>query len=77
MKIIVCDDGSNALTIEHTGNAYAAPNYTCQDCKHYHRHFINDFENSRFLAINCGHCTTPRTKQREPSHLACCYFEHR
>lgn len=47
----------------------------CKTCVHYRRHYTLD--NQSCTAVDCGHCTYPRTKHRLPEHPACSYFELR
>ena len=42
---------------------------------HYRQHYILDEQCC--TPINCGHCTYPRLKHREPNTHACSYFELR
>jgi hypothetical protein len=44
----------------------------CKECGHYLRHYILDEQ--ACTAINCGHCTVPRIKNRKPDAPACAHF---
>lgn len=47
-------------------------NKTCSNCCHFIRHYIKT--KKRYFPINCGHCTYPRIKDREPHSPACKNF---
>lgn len=47
--------------------------YTCEDCKHYRKHYVR--VNDRFfMAIADGHCVYPRLKCRKRITPACKNF---
>ena len=47
----------------------------CNNCAHYRRHYVLGRE--RCTPVNCGHCSYPRIKRREPDNPACEHFEYR
>ena len=49
---------------------------TCGNCIHFLQHYIKDDDGS-FGITNCGHCVTPRIKDRKPDSKACIYWEER
>lgn len=49
----------------------------CVNCKHYYQHYISNSYHGGYIAINCGHCTYPRCKNRKPGEAACIHFEMR
>lgn len=53
----------------------AANEEVCLNCVHYLQHYV--MTKTAFVACNEGHCITPRTKSRKPSHEACYHFEQR
>ena len=48
---------------------------TCSHCGHYCRHYI--VEEQGCWAINCGHCTYPRLKNRKPDAPICANYVRR
>lgn len=47
----------------------------CQTCVHYRRHYVLDDQSC--IPVDCGHCTYPRIKHREPGCRACGNYELR
>lgn len=64
-----------------------ATKYTCQSCKNFYQHYtvdqtrsLNGYTTINGLyvhPINCGHCATPRIKNKAPGDKACNYFEEK
>lgn len=47
----------------------------CQNCRHYHQHFIyTPCSPNEFTLIWDGHCSYPRFKNRKPND-SCIHFE--
>ena len=46
---------------------------TCRQCVHYYQHYALDAR--KIFRVNCGHCTMPKLRRREPYTVACEYFE--
>lgn len=47
----------------------------CQNCRHYHQHFVYSPHNpAGFTLTYDGHCSYPRFKNRKPDNC-CTYFE--
>ena len=47
----------------------------CKTCTHYRQHYVLDEQ--RCTSVNCGNCTYPRLKHREPNATACLHYEVR
>ena len=45
---------------------------TCRTCTHYRQHYVLD--ELGCIAIDCGHCTYPRLKHREPENKGCQHY---
>ena len=43
----------------------------CVNCRYYYLHYI--YSAKRYLPVDCGHCTEPRLKTRQPWDI-CQYF---
>ena len=46
---------------------------TCAGCKFFYQHYICNQEN-QYTTVACGHCTSPRLKDRRPNTPACQHF---
>ena len=47
----------------------------CRNCEHFHQHYVID--DQRYMAVPCGHCASPKLKNRKPTQAACAYFSQR
>jgi len=48
----------------------------CVNCQHFIQHYTNSpYTKQGWTAINAGHCTTPRLKDRKPLCAACIHWE--
>lgn len=50
----------------------------CANCAHYIQHYtLSRYTPGGLLAVNAGHCTYPRIKDRKPGACACEHFAER
>ena len=45
----------------------------CGNCNNFYQHYI--LSDDKYQTVNCGHCATPRIKERKPDGLACKYWK--
>lgn len=43
---------------------------TCETCRHFHRHYVRT-GNRRYIALNYGHCSSPRCRDKTVETEAC------
>ena len=46
----------------------------CATCKHFYQHYTLDKQN-QFIAVYCGHCSNPFSREKKPGQTACYRYE--
>ncbi len=49
---------------------------TCETCRHFYRHYVR-VGNHKYRALDCGHCSNPRCRDKTVDTPACQRFSRR
>ena len=47
---------------------------SCRTCGHFIQHYA--FRNGKFRWVNCGHCTEPKVRHKDPYAKICEHYIH-